>query len=90
MASHLPSGESPWLPVQFVAAPVLRIVAVPPSAGIVQICPSRLKIRVLLSRLQFGAYILPCTVATTMARRKLSSMPIVCNVLYTVCEAESG
>ena len=30
-------------------------VALPPSAGMVQICPSRLKISVLPSLLQFGA-----------------------------------
>src|SRR6185437_11737166 len=81
IASHFPSGDKPWLPVHLLVSPVLIGEAVPPSTGMVHSCPLRLKISFLPSLVQFGASIRPGPVETTMARRKLSSIPIVCNVL---------
>src|SRR6478609_391788 len=40
IASNFPSGERPWLPLQFVAAPISKAVGVPPVAGTFIILPS--------------------------------------------------
>ncbi len=40
IASHLPSGESPWLPVQPIALPMSIADASPPATGTVHRPPS--------------------------------------------------
>ncbi len=77
MASHLPSGESPWLPVQSVAPPRSIAAAWPPVAGMVQRRPLRVKMRDLPSRVQLGASMRLGSVNTTAAIWASLSMAMV-------------